>query len=309
VLAELEAGQKYEYRIKSILAGGGTCYADGWTFTTLDRDKKEFSFALFTDIHDQEWVLRQMWENSFPRKADFCVNLGDMSSAMNGSAIFYDGFLDTQVDLFASGTPIVWGRGNHELRGEGSALYYDYFNTPAGSSYYAFRHGDVLFIVLDGFSDIGVNDPFGCFDHDNFLADERSWLRELAGSDLFKNASYRVILAHFPPWDMASVAGCSMEYLIKDILDSTEEDERIHLMISGHTHVYSRIMPDGEIITAGETFKSQGGPMKLPFPVVINDGPGGERDGTIIWVNRSPDGLSVETLAPDGTVIDTFALR
>ena len=65
-----------------------------------------------------------------------------------------------------------------------------------------------------------------------------------------------------------------------------------------------------EIITGGKSFKSTDGPAKLPFPVIINDGPGGNGiDGSITWVHVSDSGLSTETLAPDGSLIDTFTVK
>jgi hypothetical protein len=105
-----------------------------------------------------------------------------------------------------------------------------------------------------------------------------------------------------------------MRKYFMDLLNGTEPQTRIHLMLAGHEHRYMRVDPrsrackvfpynhDGRQSRAvtGEAFN---------YALVSNDGPTcGGLDATLVIMDVTPDKLALQTLAPDGTRIDAFSI-
>ena len=108
---------------------------------------------MVNDIHGSNDRLRAMLSDVKRENADLVIFNGDMVSTVNEEDVIFTGFMDTAVDLFASEVPMYYVRGNHETRGRASSSVYDYFPTPTGEFYYAFREGPVFFLVLDSGED------------------------------------------------------------------------------------------------------------------------------------------------------------
>lgn len=64
------------------------------------------------------------------------------------SQLFRD-FIDASVNLYASETPILYNRGNHETRGVFADRLHDYFPTRNGRHYQLCKVGSVCFLLLD----------------------------------------------------------------------------------------------------------------------------------------------------------------
>jgi len=128
--------------------------------------------------------------------------------------------------------------GNHDYLGTppSPAAYLTYFNLPGmgfnnssgNERYYDFVEGPVHFFVLDsnpeGFDGMGSGSPQG------------QWLRrQLAAS----TSPWNVVYDHHPPYSSESLHG-STEYMQWPFAAWGAD-----VVISGHSHVYERIMRDG----------------------------------------------------------------
>ncbi len=307
-LDRLKPGTSYEYRLRHRVSSAPEAeYAPGGSFTTLSPERERYRFALFSDIHGDSRTLEQLWRNSDAPAADFYINLGDMLSSLNGPSAFFDGFLDIETKLFATDKPLVLVRGNHELRGFFAGGYFDYMRHPSGKTYYAFAHGPVFFVVLDGATDHAGGDDL--VRTGEFMREQREWLERVAESDAFRDARFRVVLAHFPLWDERSFETRVMRGLMNGILAGTGPERRVHLMLGGHLHKYFRINPDGgPVKTLDGKFASAELP-RVPFAIVGNGGPGGDGGSSILTVDVAPEALTLKAFDTAGKLLDTFQIR
>ena len=245
----LSAGQQYEYKVfakepKSgkVISQSLNSKGEKLTFITRDRNKKEFSFLMLTDIHynrankDEQIFQKHLTPERLAGK-DFLIFDGDMVTAMSSEKWHFDRLFTAATEMFASNVPYYMARGNHETRGAIANRYMEYFPTWTGVPYYAFRHGPVFFIFLDSGEDKPDSDIEyeGTAVFDVYRADEGKWLKEVVESKDFKEAAYRVVINHIPLNARSWHGGRHAYEQFTPYLDNGE----ITLMISGHTHRYS----------------------------------------------------------------------
>ena len=184
----------------------------------------------------------------------FVVFNGDMSSSVENEEQLFTDYIDASVALFASGTPILFNRGNHETRGVWSDRLIDYFPTRSGEFYGIYRYGDVCLLVLDCGEDKPDSDIeyYGLADYDAYRAEECAWLKKAVQSEEFLSASARIVLLHVPPTTGTWHGNVHLNELFMPVLN----EAGIDLMLCGHEHRYS-FHPAGE--------------RGAQFPIVIND--------------------------------------
>ena len=184
----------------------------------------------------------------------FVVFNGDMSSSVESEEQLFADYVDTSAALFASGTPILFNRGNHETRGVWSDRLIDCFPTRSGEFYGIYRYGDVCLLVLDCGEDKPDSDVeyYGLADYDAYRVEECEWLKRAVQSEEFLSASARIVLLHVPPTTGTWHGNLHLNELFMPVLN----EAGIDLMLCGHEHRYS-FHPAGE--------------RGAQFPIVIND--------------------------------------
>ncbi|MDF9830806.1 metallophosphoesterase family protein [Parabacteroides sp. PF5-6] len=245
----LKKGTRYRYRVYSreVLDNTGWDTSFGriaatnpnrlFAFTTLDRSKEAFHFAVVNDIHARSEFLDSLISGIKLDQQDFIFFNGDMMSHLNSEELMFDGFLNKSTELFASNIPFFYARGNHETRGPFSTRFMDYFPTPTGKPYYTFRHGPALFIVLDGGEDKPDSDIEygGLSAFDPYRKEQAEWLKTVVASEEFKNATVKIVVIHVPPFTSTWHGTLQVGELFVPILNRAGVD----LMLCGHTHRYS----------------------------------------------------------------------
>lgn len=291
----LKKGTKYRYRAYSreVLDNlnwdtsfgkvTATSSYQPFSFTTLDSDKKEFSFAVVNDIHADTTALENLLNRIELEEKDFVVFNGDMVSFLNSEKMMFDGFLNKSVEMFAPYIPFVYARGNHETRGPFSTQFMNYFPSPTGKPYYTFRQGPAYFIVLDSGEDKPDTDiEYGSLSaFDEYREEQAKWLQEVVDSDEFKQAPVKMVVVHVPAFTSTWHGTLHVEELFIPILNKAGID----LMFSGHTHRYSYI---------------EKGAKGNNFPLIVN----GNRD--IMDITVKGKAINVVIKDRDGKVIHTF---
>lgn len=74
---------------------------------------------------------------------------GDMSNSTESPEQLYRDFIDASVGAFASETPILYNRGNHETRGIYADHLPEYFPKVGGNYYKLYMAGSVAVLLLD----------------------------------------------------------------------------------------------------------------------------------------------------------------
>ena len=253
-----------------------------YTATTLDGRKEKTEFWVVNDIHTQDSIFRLLLEGVGKAKPDFVCFNGDMLSSMESEKQLFEGYLNSAAELLTpAGIPIFATRGNHENRGAYAQHWLDYFPTPTGETYYTFRRGPALFIVLDGCEDKPDNDPryYGMGDWNEYRRQQAEWLKGVVNSDEFRAAPVRIVLMHMIPGKEDSWYG---EQQIRRLFIPELAGKGIDLMLCGHYHRYHWI-DDG----------SRG----VDFPILVNS------NNDCIRVSADAKGIDLKVVNTAGAVI------
>jgi predicted phosphodiesterase len=246
-IAGLEPGTTYSYQAVSTRVVKLKAYwpdkglateSPVYRFTTFDARKPAVSFSVITDTHEDVARINRLVKLVDWKATDFFVHLGDAFDWVDNEDQVFRRWLEPLTAALAHTTPLIYARGNHEMRGPFARNVADYVPTPEGRLYYARDDGPVHLIVLD----TGEDKP----DDTNVYADlnrtvayragELSWFRDHVRSDpRVRQAPFRVILMHQPQWGW-----------LKDGRDEwmqTASDAGVDLVIAGHNHRFSYEAP------------------------------------------------------------------
>jgi hypothetical protein len=245
----LKPGTSYPYRVvaKEILefepyevVYGETVAGPMAEFRTLDPKAQAFQFDVFQDIHTDPLRLNALLQVPGGERTELRFFNGDTVSDLSRESNIFDGFLDAAVSRFASRSPFVYIRGNHDTRGLLARRLEDYFPPRDGRFYYGFGHGPVRFIILDSGEDKPDDSPVyaGLADFDRYRLEEAEWLKTEVRSQAFRSARFRVVLVHIPPYG-TGFTGESLAEVWGPVLNEAGVD----VLLAGHYHRLIKIPP------------------------------------------------------------------
>jgi acid phosphatase type 7 len=285
-LNRLQPGKTYHYRVVSRevlslarkeVSFGRTESSETHRFTTPAEDPGQVEFLVLNDIHDRPESFAALMKHQEPGRKD-CVFLnGDMFNFLESEDQIINHLVDPLTQGFATHTPFYFVRGNHETWGDFSRQLRDYFDGGAEKFFYSLPLGPVYALVMDSGEskpdDHAVHGGIHAFD--DYRETQARWLEEEVRKPAFKQAAFKVVLVHIPPFYMGEPVHASIHCRERwvPILNRAGID----LMICGHTHKHG-VHPAV--------------PGQHHFPIVIGGGP---RDGnrTIIAVKASRRALSL----------------
>ncbi len=293
----LTPGTTYRYRIYSQevlshegiqviygrVAASDVYRKDALTFTTCDPNKKETSFLMVNDIHGREGIITKLLNAAKYKEKDLIIFNGDMVSQFTDRETIFNGFMNESIELFAKEQPMYYARGNHETRGEFATAFQQYFSPREPFLYYIFRQGPVCFIMLDTGEDKPDSDIeySGITDYDGYRTEQMEWLKEaLRENNDFKQARFRVVIAHMPPSKEAKIWHGQREVLRKFV--PVLNDLGVDIMLSGHLHTNKYEEPGAQI----------------KFPVLVNS------NNSVVSVNTNGDRMDLEVIDLEGKVIN-----
>ncbi|MFQ6083457.1 MAG: metallophosphoesterase family protein [Candidatus Aminicenantia bacterium] len=187
----------------------------------IDKTKNEFLFVVFGDNKNSVKTFENLIEKVNKEDAIFAIDIGDL---------VYDGekekfrFFINQIKKLNK--PLLTVIGNHEIREDGRANYYELF----GKFYYSFAVGNSYFIILDDANEKNL-DPW-----------QMDWLKnELQKSQNYK---YRFIFMHVPLYDPRKgeyKIGHSLKDLaFADKLNNLFDKNNVSMLFVSHIHGYYR---------------------------------------------------------------------
>jgi predicted phosphodiesterase len=228
------------------------------SFTTLDPAARAVSFAVVTDTHEDVARLRALNKLVDWTTTDFLVHTGDAFHWLDSEDQLFRNWLEPTIAGLGPTKPLMYARGNHELRGPFARALFDYVPTIDGRFYYAREAGPVHLLVLDTGED---------------KADELSWLSEHARSSAhLGGAPFRVIAMHQPQWGW--LADGNQPWI--DLANEAGVD----LVIAGHRHRFSYTAPGPDVphryhllvIGQDQVARVQATPTELRAVVIGRDG-------------------------------------
>ena len=291
-LTGLEPGATYSYQVVSTRVVKLKAY---WPdkglaiessiaqFTTLDPRRPTVSFAVVTDTHEDVARIRALNKRIDWTTAEFLVHTGDSFHWLESEDQLFRNWLEPTVAGLGPGRPLMYARGNHELRGPFARQLFDYVPTVEGRFYFAREAGPVHLLVLD----TGEDKP----DDTNVYADlnrtrayraaELAWLRDhVRSSAHLQSAPFRVIAMHQPRWGW--LADGNQAWI------DAANDARVDLVIAGHTHRFSYTAPGPNV------------PHRYHLLVVGQD--------QVAKVDASASELRVLVTGPDGAVVHSLVI-
>ncbi len=292
-LTGLEPGRPCYYRVVSRAIArfmpyqvdfGETVTSSTTVFTPPTPDAGHCSFVVFNDVHNSTGAMDELFPMIAPLHPELVFLNGDIMSHLQDEASTIRYFAEPFGRLTEGRVPLVFARGNHETRGVYARDFFDYLDTSTGQYYDAFTWGPVRFLVLD----TGEDKPddheeyFGLVAFDRYLDEETEWLKKEVALEPFRDAAFRVIVAHIP----IEAGPCWEKW------GAILNESAIDLQIAGHYHDPKILQPDAA----------------RRFPIVIGGGPDpGIR--TLIHVEADAKELTARVLRRDDGVFDRISIQ
>ncbi|MEN6307220.1 MAG: FN3 domain-containing metallophosphoesterase family protein [Anaerohalosphaeraceae bacterium] len=270
---------------------GQTLTGDVYRFKTLSKNKPDFSFIVLNDIHQRDDILAGLIKQSSSKPYDLAFLNGDILSDIEDSSQIIDHVLKPCSELFAKTIPFIYVRGNHETRGKFARMLPEYLAMPNDRFYYAFDHGPVRFIVMDGGEDKTDDNAAysGLVDFDRYRIQQKQWLQSEIQSNAFKKALFKIVVVHMPPMSSKQWHGSDHLY---ELWRPLFNEAKIDLLIAGHTHQYAVIPPQTGV---------------CDYPVIIGGKPA-EKEATVIRVDVTQDKLDVVMTTDEGKTVGTYQI-
>lgn len=225
-----------------------------------------------TAQHSVAQAMLRYFNNS--RRFSFVLMLGDNlygNDYIGEFAVPYKDLLDRGVKFYAT-------LGNHDNQAE---IHYKPFNM-GDRNYYAFTRGGVRFVALDS------NQP----------ADPRQakWI-ETAFNDA--SAKWRIAFFHHPPYSSGEHERQGRD-VIRPALEPLLIKSGVHVVFSGHEHLYERIAPQKGI----RYFVSGGGGRQLYTPRRAEYDEVAVSSLHFMVLGTADDRMFFETITPDDRLLD-----
>jgi predicted phosphodiesterase len=291
-LTGLRPGRTYRYRVVSRRVVRLRAYwpemgvvdeSPLYTFTTLDRAKPAASFSAITDTHEDTARIRALAKLVDWPATDFFAHLGDGVDWLAGEDQMFDRWLDPLTAALGHTTPLVYARGNHEMRGPFARELFRYLPVSTGEYYYAFDDGPAHVVVLDSGEDKAdaTNVYAGLNRVEPYRERELAWWRaHVAAEPRARTAPFQIVLVHQPGWGFVG-GGRAGDWT------AAANAAGVDLVLAGHLHRYRHVLPG----TSGNDYH------------VVALG-----QDQVARVDVSATALKVEIRGRDGQVVDVFTL-
>lgn len=293
----LQPGKTYRYRACSKpitlfepykLEYGPEVYSEWYTFTTPAVDAKTVSCVILNDVHDSPHAFGKLLSLVKDRPYEFVALNGDTFDYQTDEQQIVNHLLSPCTSLFASEKPFVMIRGNHETRGKFRREFKNYFALPDNKYHFSFKQGPVYWVVLDTGEDKPDDHPVyaGIVDFDAVRERQARWLAEVVKTKAYKEAKYRVVIMHIPPFHSGEWHG---PMHCRKLFDPIFANNNVDLVVSGHTHRYGVHPPEG----------------LQKYPVVIG---GGSKEGsrTVIHITADEKQLQLDMIRDDGQQVGEY---
>jgi hypothetical protein len=206
-----------------------------YAFRPVD-DSDGIAYYTISDVHEWSKAALQAVHN-VPETLDFLVMAGDIVSTIETEADL-EFILETAHQATDGAIPILFARGNHDVKGEFAHLLSRYVGaTEQGDFYYSFRLGSIAGVVLDLGEDHEDDwwEFYGLADFDHYRARQTAFLEDLLASGELSDPSiaYRLVVCHMP---IAFLPNNGFLVSLKTEWTSLLNALDIDAVVSGHHH-------------------------------------------------------------------------
>ena len=263
----------------------GDFYEGEWhNVRTFDPKASECHFSVFNDVHNRILWYEALAAQVDSASTDFLFLNGDIASAANHEL---DEFVRLEIDPLGNlpaGIPLLFGRGNHEGRGNNVELMAKvYPNEDPAPFYYTFRHGPVACIVFDA-GETGKNRAIlysGKDVYEEYLFEQLEWAKKAVTEPWFRKAPVKVCLLHVPMIDHPDKTDYLLQRWLNVHFVPLLNKAGIDLMIGADLHTAMYCEP---------------GTMGNDFPIIVNN------EARRLDFTYSHGYITLRSFHPDGKV-------
>ncbi len=282
ILTNLQPGTTYHYR----LSINGQAAMQTATFRTAPADWEDFTFGAIGDIQTTNGGVWQadpwepakiMLEDMRSRNVSFCLGLGDQAQDGNAYTPTKNSFLNRMCAVFGRHKPFYISWGNHDGSSPSHPLRLAAdmpsrwqtaesasTRTPGFGNYW-FEHSGVFFVCLEYFTTNNKSDSDPANDLTN------GWLDTVLSSPAARNARFRVLAVHVPPYCERWINGNAA---LRTQLVPRLRQHGVDLCMSGHMHGYERGRINGVqyVISGAGSYLDFGEPLVANWSSSTDDG-------------------------------------
>lgn len=293
-LNDLEKGQKYFYRIVSKEIKlyqaykkefGDSLASDFYEFT-YPRDKENFTAVIFNDLHKQKPTVDLLAKSLENTPYDLVIFNGDCidDPKDEDDAVSFISYLSEKIGKGCA--PMIFTRGNHEIRNAYSIRLRDIIEYSTEQSYGSFSWGDTRFVVLDCGEDKPDNHPvyYGLNDFEGFRKEQVDFLKRELSSKEFKTATKRILVHHIPIYYKTTDGEYNPCY---DLWNPQLKSAPFNVCFNAHTHE--------------QAFFNKGEANGNNYPIIVGGGP--RANATVMVVKKSDKTLNVQCRNTKGEVV------
>jgi len=210
------------------------------SFTTFSPAQQRVSFSVVTDTHEDTARIARLLKMVDWSGSDALLHLGDAFHWLDSEEQLWSKWLRPTLAALGPGKPLLFARGNHELRGPFARQLAGYVPAPEGRYYYARAMGPVHLLVLDTAEDKpdDTNVYAGLNRTEPYRAAQLAWLREQVRDPHFAGAPFRVVAMHQGDWGWLPDNGAAWTALANQA--------GVNLVLAGHEHAFSYRPPDAQ---------------------------------------------------------------
>ncbi len=259
-------------------AGGYTIHAQqmiyrgpfgGYKGEVLSRDyafkpvdsSDGLDYAALSDVHGAAEAAAKA--AAAGEELDFVVLLGDLISMVEteDDAQFAN-YLAHQIT--GGSIPVIYVRGNHEIKGEYGELLYKYVGSKHESFSYTVTLGDSVFAVVLDMGEDHEDDwweYYGTAQFDVYRQEQTRMLEEVLAAGEYQNYAYRMALCHIP---VVQIEKNGRFGDTRKAWTALLNEMQIDISLSGHKHKIWYYLPGvhtpGELLTYSEGYGASGKP-------------------------------------------------
>ena len=291
-IAGLKPGQTYQYQVVSTrvvkLKGywpdkGLSAKSELSSFKTFDAARPAATFYAVTDTHEDPARIAALMKLAESKQADFLLHLGDAFNTVESEDQVFAKWLDPIAKGIGRATPLIYARGNHDVRGPFARSLAELMPIEEGRFYYARDAGPVHLVVVDTGED--KPDTTNVYAHLNafgpYKEQELAWLEDhRRTSKRMAEAPFRIVAMHQPGWGY--VEGGAERWT------AWANQAKVDLVIAGHMHRFAYIKP---------------GDRKNDYPILVVG------QDQLAKVEATDTQLRVSVVAKDGSPVHSFQIE
>lgn len=206
-------------------------------------------FAL-SDVHEAVDAAARAATSPNRSQSDFIILLGDMVSMVETEA---DALLASRLahEITKGEIPVIYARGNHEIKGEYAEDLYKYVGAKGEDYYYTVTLGQDVFAVVMDLGEDHKDDwweYYGTAKFDLYRQEQTEMLEAILEDGDYENYRYRMAICHIP---IVYVDDDGLFAAFREEWTALLNEIDVDICLSGHQHRLYQFLPGA--IEAGET--------------------------------------------------------